>query len=328
MICPACKSNNIDTAKFCGGCGSSLKAGAASAEPPSSLVSCAQGHVYSAVYNACPYCPSAERLSTSDFATRIEPLAETNIEALQTNVEPLPTVAEPIITRPVPATVVEPPADQNRTGPVRRDYATVIDPDRPDDASTGQMPSAPATQVVPVTPPPAKPPAPATVVEPVAPPPPTPAPAQLKGPPAVSSVPESRPVASVPALPPSSAGSVQRERRTVVVPHEDAGSQGRLVGWLVSFSQQVEGKDYRLRAGRNVIGANPSCDIVINDDAVSGVHASIVFRNGHCYLKDELSSNGTFLNSVEVMEPEQLQSYDQLRVGNVLLTFISLDLNP
>lgn len=328
MICPACKSNNIDTAKFCGGCGTSLKAGAAAAEPPSSLVSCAQGHVYSAVYNACPYCPAADRPSPSDFATRIEPLADTSVNALPTTIEPLPTVVQPVVSRSAPATVVEPPADQNRTGPVRRDYATVIDPGGLDETRTGQLPSAPATQVVPVTPPPAKPPAPATVVEPVTPPPPTPAPAPPKGPPVASSVPESRPVASVPAPPPSSAGSGQRERRTVVVPNEDAMPQGRLVGWLVSFSQQAEGKDYRLHAGRNVIGANPSCDIVIDDAAVSGVHASIVFRNGHCYLKDELSSNGTFLNSVEVMEPEQLQSYDQIRVGNVLLTFISLDLNP
>lgn len=125
------------------------------------------------------------------------------------------------------------------------------------------------------------------------------------------------------AVPELNAG--QKQRRTVVVPGDNAVAAGRLVGWLVSFSQQPEGADFRLRAGRNLIGANPSCDIVIDDAAVSGTHASIIWRNGRCYLKDELSSNGTYLNGAEVTEPMPLQSHDEIRVGNVLLTFISLE---
>jgi predicted component of type VI protein secretion system len=119
------------------------------------------------------------------------------------------------------------------------------------------------------------------------------------------------------------------ERRTLVVPPDEAPqaavSKGRLIGWLVTFRVNADGTDYRLRAGRNVVGANPSCDIVVDDEAVSGVHASIVYRNGRCMIKDELSSNGTFVNGVEVQEPRPLQSYDEIRVGNTTLTFIAVE---
>jgi hypothetical protein len=336
MICPACKSNNIDTAKFCGGCGTPLKS--ASAPAASTLVNCAQGHVYSSVYNACPYCPPVDRKAPADFATRIEPSAETTIE-------PAPTVVQPVGPKSAPATVIEPPMENNRTGQMRRDYATVIDPGMDgSEMRTGQLPEAQITQVTPVTPP--RPSAPATVIEPpVAPQPPAPVappvtpppsrpapPITVVAPPPVTPVapPVTPPVAPpvVPPLPfPAQApvGAKGPERRTVVVPEEGAVSPGRLVGWLVSFSKNPDGVDYRLRAGRNVIGANPNCDIVVDDEAVSGTHASIVWRNGRCYIKDELSSNGTYLNNSEITEPAQLQSGDQVRIGNALLTFIALN---
>ncbi|HWQ36268.1 MAG TPA: FHA domain-containing protein [Blastocatellia bacterium] len=313
MICPVCKAQNIDTAKFCGGCGTPM-AKSAAPSPATSLVTCAQGHVYSSVYNACPYCPQSDRQVQSDFATRVEPVPENRPE-------PPPTVIQPDSPNQAPATVIEPSADRNRTGQMRRDYATVIDPSASGgDVRTGTLPDALSTQSVPIAPPPPKQPAPATVIEPVAPPPP---------PPPATVVPVTVAPTVVPPPPPTPvierADAGQKQRRTVVVPNEGAVSPGRLVGWLVSFSQQPDGADYRLRAGRNVIGANPHCDIVIDDEAVSGTHASIVWRHGRCYLKDELSSNGTYLNGVEVLEPTALQSHDQIRVGNVMLTFISIE---
>ncbi|MFN7623641.1 MAG: hypothetical protein ACK5RS_10880, partial [Acidobacteriota bacterium] len=54
LICPVCRSQNMEAAKFCGNCGHPFPR---QAEPVSSLVNCAQGHIYSAVYNHCPYCP-------------------------------------------------------------------------------------------------------------------------------------------------------------------------------------------------------------------------------------------------------------------------------
>jgi hypothetical protein len=306
----------METAKFCGNCGSPFPRGAA---PSTSLLNCPQGHVYSAVYEHCPYCPQPEAGATSaDFATRIE-------TAIETTIEP-------------PASIpTTPPSSAQRTERVRRDYATLIEPApgaaaQPTDPITGAptmesfpAPTGPTEASVsvsvplpgaqtPASPPPPRPDPEATVA---APPPPPSAP------------PVATPAAPPAKAPPDKAARARIERRTFVMPMEEvkqaAVSKGKLVGWVVTFTRNPDGEDYRLRAGRNVLGAHPSCDIVVEDEAVSGVHASIVYRNGRCFIKDELSSNGTFVNGAEIDEPRPLESYDEIRIGNTTLTFIGLE---
>lgn len=101
------------------------------------------------------------------------------------------------------------------------------------------------------------------------------------------------------------------------------GTKGKLVGWLVSYTRNPDGEDFKLRAGYNRLGANPACDIVLEDETVSGSHAIIVFREGKCLIKDDLSRNGTFVNGKEITEAHPLQSYDQVRIGNTTLTFVA-----
>jgi pSer/pThr/pTyr-binding forkhead associated (FHA) protein len=100
-------------------------------------------------------------------------------------------------------------------------------------------------------------------------------------------------------------------------------SKGRIIGWLVTYSHNPDGEDYRIYAGYNRIGANPVCDIQIEDETVSGSHAIIVYRDGRCLIKDDLSRNGTFVNGREITEAHPLQPYDQIRVGNTHLTFVA-----
>jgi len=317
MICPVCRSQNLETAKFCGNCGSPFPR--SNTPPSSSLLNCTQGHVYSAVYEHCPYCPQPDAKVSSDFATRIES-PETELETTtQPSMQPvsartekmrrdyatlieseagLPTFTDPITGSPTADTFVDP------TAPTQPPYDyTTQPPGRP---SSPSLRTNPVAEAVPSAPPPPPPPeAPKTPI-----PPPTRTPA-------------------APAAPVSEAAQQRMDRRTLVVPPDEAPSsvvsKGKLVGWIVSFSVNTDGTDYRLHAGRNVIGANLSCDITLSDEAVSGVHASIVYRNGHCFIKDELSSNGTFVNGAELQEPRQLQNYDEVRVGNTIMTFVSVE---
>jgi hypothetical protein len=69
LTCPVCRSQNMDTAKFCGNCGTPFPRSPA---PSSSLVKLSAGHIYSAVYEHCPYCPqpSNPRLATSRRASK------------------------------------------------------------------------------------------------------------------------------------------------------------------------------------------------------------------------------------------------------------------
>jgi hypothetical protein len=282
----------MDAAKFCGNCGNPFSRPSAAT---SSLINCAQGHIYSAVYEYCPYCPQPEGPS-SEFVTRVE---------------------EPI-------TAVDPPASSPFAHtPSPNDFVTRID------SGETLFETAESPIVVPpVAPPPASPPvfAATEIITAVSPPDAgnfasveafkTPEPPAPQIPKWEERVPQAAQQVSAPEL----------DRRTIVMadqPSQLRKSKGRIVGWLVTYSHNPDGEDYRIYAGYNRIGANPVCDIMLEDDTVSGSHSIIVYRDGRCLIKDDLSRNGTFVNGREITEAHPLQSYDQIRIGNTYLTFVA-----
>ena len=65
-------------------------------------------------------------------------------------------------------------------------------------------------------------------------------------------------------------------RRTVDRAAEVAKEkQAPIVGWLLVLTGKRKGEDFRIREGKNVVGSDPGCDIVIDDPYVSGKHATI-----------------------------------------------------
>lgn len=303
LICPVCRNQNLDTAKFCGNCGNSFTRSSTST---SSLINCAQGHVYSAVYEHCPYCPQPQFESgDSDFATRVE----TPVTAIDTGRG----------TGPATYATMQNPSD----------FATRIDTR---DTRETVFETVEAVTIPPPAPPPPAP-VPAFIPTEI-----TPAiplaeshnsasaePFKVSGPiepPAASQEnwrPQTQAQAPQPVTP-------SLDRRTVVLSDQSASqrkSKGRIVGWLVTYSHNPDGEDFRIYAGYNRIGANPVCDVLIEDETVSGSHAIIVYRDGRCLIKDDLSRNGTFVNGREITEAQALQSYDQIRVGNTNLVFVA-----
>ncbi len=103
---------------------------------------------------------------------------------------------------------------------------------------------------------------------------------------------------------------------------EGKNNAGRkLTGWLVSYTMDPLGVDFRIYEGRNIIGSDPQCDIVIpNDPSVSGRHLTILFRMGIFKFKDELSTNGTFINEV-FCEEGNLNDGDIIKTGNTIFKF-------
>jgi hypothetical protein len=97
----------------------------------------------------------------------------------------------------------------------------------------------------------------------------------------------------------------------------------RLVGWLVSYTHTPAGADFRVYEGRNSLGADPGCDIVVpNDPAVSARHLTLLYRADGFRFKDELSTNGTFINEV-MCDEGLLHDGDQIRVGSTVFKFRS-----
>lgn len=64
------------------------------------------------------------------------------------------------------------------------------------------------------------------------------------------------------------------------------------------------------------IGRSADCALILDDDYVSGDHASLARRsNGDWVVTDLGSTNGTFVNEVRVVTPTVVTPADSLRIG-------------
>ena len=101
-------------------------------------------------------------------------------------------------------------------------------------------------------------------------------------------------------------------------------STRKLMGWIVSFSNDPMGIDYKIYEGRNFLGTNSKLDITIGgDQSISGNHALILCRKQKFWIKDEMSSNGTFLNEEEIEpnESPELKDGDNIKIGSTIFKF-------
>lgn len=101
-------------------------------------------------------------------------------------------------------------------------------------------------------------------------------------------------------------------------------STRKLMGWIVSFSNDPMGIDYKIYEGRNFLGTSSKLDITIGgDQSISGNHALILCRKQKFWIKDEMSSNGTFLNEEEIEpnESPELKDGDNIKIGSTIFKF-------
>ena len=131
--------------------------------------------------------------------------------------------------------------------------------------------------------------------------------------------------------PPATAneGSLDKTRIVNAPEHQpiiqlgQARNSRKLVGWLVSYTIDDNGVDFKLFEGRNSIGADAGNDIVLaNDASISSKHLTILFRLGTFKYKDELSTNGTFINDV-IADEGNLADGDMIKLGNTVFRFRS-----
>ncbi|MEN3001333.1 MAG: FHA domain-containing protein [Armatimonadota bacterium] len=82
------------------------------------------------------------------------------------------------------------------------------------------------------------------------------------------------------------------------------------------------GREFLLKAGENLIGRDPSCDVLLNDATVSRRHARILIEDNTAYLEDLGSTNGTQLNGQPVTPGQRVPLPPQatLQLGSVQLT--------
>jgi hypothetical protein len=81
------------------------------------------------------------------------------------------------------------------------------------------------------------------------------------------------------------------------------------------------GETFRPSGERTRIGRSPECEIFLDDVTVSRNHAVLVERDGHFFVEDQGSLNGTFVNRRRI-DNRELENGDELQIGKYRLTFV------
>ena len=128
------------------------------------------------------------------------------------------------------------------------------------------------------------------------------------------------------------ARSALKDLRRTVAPAPDAtgfhpapafdGAPRGAEAWLVAErgGGLQTGERFDLFGGLS-IGRSGEADVTIDDRYASGVHARIFTRDGHTYIEDMNSTNGTLLNDASLRGEAQLIDGDVVRIGDTSFRF-------
>jgi pSer/pThr/pTyr-binding forkhead associated (FHA) protein len=87
----------------------------------------------------------------------------------------------------------------------------------------------------------------------------------------------------------------------------------------ISLTPQGAEQPTSFRLNQISLGRAPACDLCLQDETVSAIHAHIYFRKNQWWVEDNKSSNGTRLNDHLVEMPTVLTAGDQLKLGSFII---------
>jgi serine phosphatase RsbU (regulator of sigma subunit)/pSer/pThr/pTyr-binding forkhead associated (FHA) protein len=85
------------------------------------------------------------------------------------------------------------------------------------------------------------------------------------------------------------------------------------------------GQILEISGDRVILGRHPSCEIVLDNAAVSRQHAQILLRQGSFFLEDLSSRNRTYLNGTPIEGRTLLSDADEVKICDVVLRFFRSD---
>jgi diguanylate cyclase (GGDEF)-like protein len=91
---------------------------------------------------------------------------------------------------------------------------------------------------------------------------------------------------------------------------------------LIMLEGDLPGQVFRVRAGRQIIGRRPECDVRLRERAVSGIHAEVVRVRDTITIHDLASTNGTLVNGTRIRTPLPLAQGNLIKVGNCVFKYV------
>ncbi|MEY5012033.1 MAG: Serine/threonine-protein kinase PknB, partial [Verrucomicrobiota bacterium] len=87
---------------------------------------------------------------------------------------------------------------------------------------------------------------------------------------------------------------------------------------LVYVNQQLRDK-FAIEQGEYILGRDSTCHIVINADEVSRHHARLTLSGFDLLIEDAGSSNGVFIDGVQVQIPTRVRPDQEVQIGSARL---------
>lgn len=92
----------------------------------------------------------------------------------------------------------------------------------------------------------------------------------------------------------------------------------------MAFALIIAGRRHLIGPRGTYIGRGPENDLPLADGEVSRRHARVWTQGAQVYVQDLGSTNGTFVNEMEISGPRSVQPGDRVRVGNTILKVAAL----
>lgn len=99
-------------------------------------------------------------------------------------------------------------------------------------------------------------------------------------------------------------------------------NEGALLTVMESVSPDLPAGTSLPLGQQKLFGRAETNDIQIRDSFTSNRHARIFLKEGHYWLEDLQSTNGTFLNEVQVDQPTVLADGDIIKIGGTIFQFV------
>lgn len=103
-----------------------------------------------------------------------------------------------------------------------------------------------------------------------------------------------------------------------VTPQRSRSSNKRTPTTLTVTAGSLAGTTVSMKETGVLLGRNPECTLVLDDDFASGRHARIFRRDGGWVVEDLGSTNGTYLGSSRLTAPMPVEVGSTLRIGKTV----------